>query len=688
MTPAVPWILKNFATVGVRRDMTTIGSPDATEDQTVTEHSTTSTETASPTHDIEGLTDAELVNRFAALEGAVSEYAFTALVQRHGPMVLRVCQAHLRDGHSAHDAFQATFMILMRKAHSLQVRDTLAPWLHEVAYRVSSSAQASQARRTRHERRAAEMAERQITEKAPDDAAPLLHKEVSLLPERYRRPVILCYLEGLSGEQAAVQLGIPVGTVRSRLARGRERLRSRLVRHGVVLSAPLLGASLVSGGPPTTLPIGLAETTIQTAMLAANGGEVPATVEAMVQEEGNVPRPSIRKLKAAIGGLLILGVILASAAAWFFPPRRVAPTSPRVRVAAKAPVRSASRAAPAAPVWNIALSPGGKRLLAGVQGENGQPHELILWDLASRQEIFRVVEPRASRSVAFSPDGQIIATGGFGPVARLFDAATGGVLLPLRGHSSGINTVVFSPDGKTLATGSWDETAKLWDVATGKARATLKGHTAPIFGLAYSPDGKSVATGSRDSTVRIWDSCCGAPMTTLIGHEGVVEFVTYSPDAKTLATASWDGTLRLWDVATGHELAKLDVPLEDTPCKPQLAIAFSPDGKMLASLSGPAEGAHETLGCVLKLWSLPDQKQLVSIPAHADRSYSVLFTPDGKTLITSSMDRTIKLWDVATGQNRATLTTASDGKTKATAKVISKTQKLTGRQTQLPMPRL
>jgi RNA polymerase sigma factor (sigma-70 family) len=596
----------------------------------------------------EGLTDAELVSRFAALEGAASEEAFAALVRRHGPMVLRTCRGMLRDGHAAHDAFQATFLVLMRSAPALRVRDTISPWLHEVAYRVSCAARSAEARRARHERRAAEMAERQVTDRDPDDAAPLLHDEISRLPERYRRPVILCYLEGLTSEQAAARLGMPVGTVRSRLARGRERLRGRLVRRGVVLSAALLGASLASGGAPAPLPSGLAEATARAVMLAATGGAIPASVLALIRRGVRRPGLTPRKITA---GVLALSAVAAALGVWSTVVKRPAPARPRAMLS-RAVERPAASATEPAPVWNVALSPDGRRLLAGAQGVGGRPAELILWDLASRRELFRVTEPRASRSVAFSPDGKLIATGGFGTVARLFDAATGRVLRPLRGHSSGINAVVFSPDGKTLATGSWDKTVKLWDVATGEARATLTGHTAQVFGVAYSPDGKAVASCGCDGTARVWDASSGAETAVLTGHQGVVETLAYSPDGKTLATAGWDGTLRLWDAATGRELAKLEGPRD------QLGVAFSPDGKTLASLSAPGDGPPGALTSVLTFWDVAARKLLATVPAHADRSYSVVFSPDGKTLVTSSMDRTIKLWDVATRQAKGTLSTA------------------------------
>jgi WD40 repeat protein len=304
-------------------------------------------------------------------------------------------------------------------------------------------------------------------------------------------------------------------------------------------------------------------------------------------------------------------------------------------------------------IWSLALSRDGKKLVAGVQGPNGPPNELILWELEPRREVFRVSEPRASRSVAFSPDGETIVTGGFGTVARLFDAKDGRVLRPLPGHKAGINSVAFALDGKSLATGSWDTTVKIWNLATGKAQATLEGHTDQVYSVAYSPDGQTLASCGRDGTARLWDVDSASEKLSLKGHKGVVEFITYSPDGKTIATAGWDKTLRLWDAATGQQLVQLDGASD------QLAAAFSSDGKIIASVSAPTKEPSKGLTSALALWDVATHKPIATIPAHADRSYCVLFTPDGKTLITASMDRTIKFWDVATQQLKETLTTGT-----------------------------
>jgi len=189
-----------------------------------------------------GLTDGQLLERFATRRDAASEVAFAALVERHGPMVLRACRAVLRDDHEALDAFQATFLVLARKGGTLWVRDSIGPWLHRVACRAACRAKKAAARRRALEQRAAELAERRAGAPGRDELAALIHEEVDRLPERYRTAVVLCDLEGRTCEEAARHLGCPVGTVGSRLARGRRQLRDRLSRRGLAARAVPLAA--------------------------------------------------------------------------------------------------------------------------------------------------------------------------------------------------------------------------------------------------------------------------------------------------------------------------------------------------------------------------------------------------------------------------------------------------------------
>ena len=181
-----------------------------------------------------GLTDRELLERFLHHGRESGEAAFTALVERHGPMVFRVCNQALGDRHAAEDAFQATFLVLARRARSIRKHDSVASWLFGVACRAAARIRMVEARRQRYDRRGAIVrAHRRIDVAVSSEPWPELHAEVARLPENYRVPILLCYFEGLTHEQAAGRLGWPVGTVKTRLARGREKLRWRLGCRGL-----------------------------------------------------------------------------------------------------------------------------------------------------------------------------------------------------------------------------------------------------------------------------------------------------------------------------------------------------------------------------------------------------------------------------------------------------------------------
>jgi RNA polymerase sigma factor (sigma-70 family) len=193
--------------------------------------------------------DVALLERFLHEEGEHRETAFEALVERHGPMVDRVCRRVLGDGHEAQDAFQAVFLVLARRAGSVRQRDSLECWLHGVALRVAARARARHQRTRAREQPRGGLAELensgQVARATGDSEAEAVHQEIERLTAKFRAPIVLCYLEGLTHDEAALRLNWPVGTVRSRLARGRDQLRGRLVRRG--LSASGAVAALAVG---------------------------------------------------------------------------------------------------------------------------------------------------------------------------------------------------------------------------------------------------------------------------------------------------------------------------------------------------------------------------------------------------------------------------------------------------------
>jgi len=275
-----------------------------------------------------GLTDGQLLERFARGDAA-GEAAFEALVGRHGAMVARVCRGTLDDDHDAQDAAQATFLVLARRAGSIRRRESVASWLFGVAARVSARARVDAARRRRLERHAAAPSTRSQADD-PDDLAPVLRAEVARLPEKYRAPVVLCYLEGLTCAAAAGRLGCPVGTVKVRLSRARDLLRTRLTRRGLALPAALAAAGL-SARPASAAPAALlGATTARAAMLAS----------------GALRLMLLDSLKWAATAALAIGVTAAGIGALARQDRGVAPapTPPPTDHAAAAEARATSEA--------------------------------------------------------------------------------------------------------------------------------------------------------------------------------------------------------------------------------------------------------------------------------------------------------------------------------------------------------
>jgi RNA polymerase sigma factor (sigma-70 family) len=245
--------------------------------------------------------DRELLGQFIARR---DEAAFAALLARHGPLVLAVCRQVLRDAHDAEDAFQATFLVLARKAASIRRHESLAAWLHRVALNVARSARAGTARRRAREREAALMPRSEPDgDGVSPEWQPLLHEEVSRLPAKYRVPVVLCYLEGKTHDETAHQLGWPLGTVKGRLARARDLLRSRLVRRGVALSASGLAVLLSRGAAEAAVPDVLAQATAR-AVLA---GAAPAPVVALA--EGVVRAMFFTRIKTVVLAVLAVAAL-------------------------------------------------------------------------------------------------------------------------------------------------------------------------------------------------------------------------------------------------------------------------------------------------------------------------------------------------------------------------------------------
>jgi hypothetical protein len=250
---------------------------------------------------------------------------------------------------------------------------------------------------------------------------------------------------------------------------------------------------------------------------------------------------------------------------------------------------------------------------------------------------------RAVESVAFNPDGTLLATTSWDHTVRLWDPTKRDLVAILTGHKAGVEGVAFSPDGTLLATTSWDHTLRLWDVVDRQViEAPLQGHSDTVCGVAFSPDGRLLATTSADRTVRLWDPersarrCVGV----LMGHTDRAWGVAFSPDGRLLATTSADGTVRLWDPAdpaAGRCIGVLEGHLGSV-----WGVAFRPDGAVLASAGEDGK---------VRLWD-PHTREPVGDPitGHAGKVWAVAYSPDGRLLVTTSWDKTVRLWDPDDGR--------------------------------------
>jgi RNA polymerase sigma factor (sigma-70 family) len=622
--------------------------------------------------------DGRLLERFAR---GRDEAAFEALLGRHGPMVLGVCLRLLHDAAAAEDAFQATFLVLVRKAPALDGSRSLAGWLHTVARHVALKARTRDARRRdREEERLMPAQTDPLDEAAWRELRPVLDEEVGRLTDRYRLPVVLCYLEGKSHEAAAAELGWPKGTVAGRLARARDLLRARLTRRGVTLPAAF--AMLVAArSSSAAVPAGLLSATLKSAADRAAPEGVSAGVAALVEEGSGAVGAG--KLKAPLLVLALAGLLAAGAG---LVAQQILTGSPeaagRPRAAAEKPGgadrprdegkgeltdRYNDPLPPAAvarmgtlrfrtqmPMLGLAFT-GNRTLAVGAWGE--VVHLLALPEGKAEGRLDLPL-PMAGHALAASPDGKLLAvsTSGNGPL-YLYEMPGGKQRHRLAGFNGEANAVAFSPDGKRLASGG--QQLVLWDTATGKQlwrSETAESSSSP---LAYSPDGKSLASGGRGGEVRLWDAATGKALASLMGNGQRVSAVAYSPDGKFLAAGDEDGTLRVWDVAARKELRHVKAHRAYV-----LSVAYAPDGKLLASAgfdgTGPLPVSFEpdaqppapagAAGTVC-LWDAGTLKERRRFPRHVRGALAVAFSRDGKLLASAGEDQAVGLWEVATGKD-------------------------------------
>jgi RNA polymerase sigma factor (sigma-70 family) len=558
------------------------------------------------------LTDAALLQRFSACR---EEAAFVALVQRHGRLVWGVCQHLLHHEQDAEDAFQATFLVLARRAGSVRKTEALGSFLHRVAYRVAMKAKQSARKRQARERRAAGPSKVEpSSDLAWRELQAALDDEVAKLPQKYRGPFVLCCLEGRPRREVARELGCKEGTVSSRIARARQLLQQRLTRRGVSLSAALCAGILWNRSAGAEFPLTRSWRTVR----AVTGPAGSASTAATMLAQGALKGMGLTRWQMGI--VLILGLGLLGAGMGLLGPQVAAPPPGAKPIERPSPAVAARKDLHGDP-----LPPGALARLGTVRLRAPDSH------------------------LAVTADGKEIVAVGSDLSVRRFDARTGelrGIRQLPRASAPWLQTWL-SPRGTfVLAWGirrTGEHQLEVWDLAKGELRHTLSVSGQSIWGAAFSADERRVAvahssTHRPEHRVLLWDletsrSRVVWSQTQDIGAQYFNPIVAFSPDGKRLVACHLDLTLRCWEVEGGKLLWQSE-KRNWTPF-----VLFSPDGRTVVTPSGiNTSGIAVRDAATGKL--LEGHK-----PPPPEAVYPVGFSPDGRFLAFLTGQEEIVLWE-------------------------------------------
>jgi RNA polymerase sigma factor (sigma-70 family) len=549
----------------------------------------------------QGASDAQLLTRFLEQR---DEAALAALVRRHAPMVWGVCRRTLRNAADVEDAFQATFLVLVRKAASVRPREMVGNWLYGVARQTALKARATAARRGARERQVARMPEPEAKRDVRDDLSSLLDEELSRLPGKYRAVLVLCDLEGQPRPAAARQLGLPEGTIASRLARARTMLAKRLARHGLGVTAGSVAAALAAEA--VAAPPALVSAAVRTAWAVASGqGGAVVSAQVGALTERVVKAMFLTQIKKAMAVLLALGAaalacgVLAAMRQTPAPPREGGPPA----AGDAAPAREkAQRPLPADP------------LPAGAVAQFG----------SSRLQDFTI-----DRSTAFSPDGKLLATSGSNSPICVWDVVSGALARTQPNHGS-VYDLRWRADGQLAA-------------------LTFFGHD--VFLMQGFGGGADL---SAEDLQRLRQKADQRERRQAGGGNAEQEHLHHcflSADGR-LAVAVWNcgpknrRRARVYRFASGQtsDTAKVECELA---IPDGMNVWISGDGRWLLAHAQPAGDAPNKL-CAFDLAARDKGKpawELAFPGGYIEAAPDSCFSPDGKRVVILFWDDHVELWD-------------------------------------------
>jgi RNA polymerase sigma factor (sigma-70 family) len=587
-------------------------------------------------------------------------------------MVLRLALHLLHQRQDAEDVFQAVFLALARKAGSLRNESSVAGWLHRVTWRLALRSRAMASRRPASvplppcggERGGA------AHPRVPDDPADeisvrearsMLHEELAALPERLRLPLVLCYFEGQTRDEAARRLGWSLGTFKRRLERGRKILHARLDRRGLTLSA-MLATSLL-----TTVDVSaaLVESTLRLALACTTRAPVilPPSVASLLAETA-----LFAKMRA-LGALVLILATLAGAGAWIFR-GRAGPSDSALRTNGR-PTLDPGEKPPTRDRFGDPLPAGAIARLGTGRFRNGmfKPHffpdgktiltanrqAIQFWETATGRLLREI--PTGSLYIwrtTLSADGKQAAVTGifvnapsFQPALRVWDVATGKEvrIFAAKERKPDETSLTFTPDGKQLVSIPGGALC-FEDVATAKEvrRRQFSNDVLPSFALAPNGETAAIAPGGNTWKFYLWNWNTDAEPREIKVTRRPLQCLCFSPDSRLLAgCGQLESVIELWDVDSGKVVRTIDLN-QEAVCA--LDLAFSPDGKVLAITDG---GNRKNFSGGLYLWDLERACCVHQLLTPGEQVVFTNFSPDGR-LVAATTTRGVRVWEVRTGR--------------------------------------